>query len=374
MILVAYGFSDRKSCFHILGFLAFIVQLHCVAQITFLKEISARISVMKPDYREKLKAILGLFSIAVLLVVSTKVQGACSFTQSCGGGHGSNTHKFSNKSACDRKRKSTKSAIKRQGGGCSFSSCSCTGGSKSISTDKGNFNTNLQNAIQNSVQDAVSDFFKGSDNKKTAAIQRALEKRRRLERETIQKQRRIKACETSKAQQIQFRQDQADVLGQIKGVDSHQLAAKDIGSDVAMGGLKMDFDTYVDDQTTRRNALKLIKQNKKLHDWCLLHAPLRPQAATADFDCKYEMAMDRYVERQNRWEEKCQLSLELKVKDLTTRSDNCQKCELLRVNTNQACLNQLKLSSAGLKYAKCSNDTIREWFICKDQLKCWGLQ
>jgi hypothetical protein len=93
----------------------------------------------------------------------------------------------------------------------------------------------------------------------------------------------------------------------MKGSDDGGLGLKLESYDGEFSSL--DFKTYVDDESIRRDILAGIRGNeelKELYGWCVLHIPLRPTTLNPDgLDCDYEIALERFYERRNDWEAKC---------------------------------------------------------------------
>lgn len=245
--------------------------------------------------------IRAAFSVFLIALLPSGVQAGWSFTQSCGGGYGSNTHRFSSKSACQSKLAQTKRAIARQGGGCTFSSCK---GSDSSSTGRQSGSSGLSMkreigaAIGQAVGQAIVDGLFSSPRRNVYAEHQA---------ELARQRRRVAECETRKARSVAFDRDKADALSQMKGSDDEGLGLKLESYDGEFSSL--DFKTYVDDESIRRDILAGIRGNeelKELYGWCVLHMPLRPTAPTHDgLDCDYEIALERFYERRNDWEAKC---------------------------------------------------------------------
>lgn len=177
----------------------------------------------------------------------------------------------------------------------------CSSGGSSKTGRSGSSGLSTKRAIGAAVGQAIGQaivkgLFSSSPRRDVYAEHQA-----ELERQ----RRRVAECETRKARSIAFDRDKADTLSQMKDLDDDDLGLKLEDDD----GASMDFKTYHTDESIRRDILDGIrgdKKHKELYGWCVLHTPLRPTAPPHDgINCDYEIRLERFYERRNNWEAKC---------------------------------------------------------------------
>ncbi|MBI4348958.1 MAG: hypothetical protein HY553_19125 [Elusimicrobia bacterium] len=256
-----------------------------------------------------------LGALAALLALPFGLARAeCSFTQSCGGGHGAHTHRFASSSECESKLAETRRWNASVGGGCSFTSCSCSGSRGSepgigLPSGMGTREAFTSAMGQAAVNTLANDFARWLTTSEVAEGR----KRREVERLAALERQRLADLENKcrkREAETKFKVDKAELMGGFRGEIGGSTATS-----AGLGFRNLDSidpstrraETYTHLERERRDALAGSKADPVRLDWCKKHIPLCPtRPAQEAWSGHYDAMMGSYAEKMTAWEAYCQ--------------------------------------------------------------------
>jgi hypothetical protein len=300
-----------------------------------------------------------LILILIAISLPTLVYAECTLTLECGGGYGTRTMNFPDRSSCEAKLRETQNWLRSVGGGCDITNaCSCEQSSEPTYTPPSYTPPSYDYEAERLRQEKEQKIKIEEQRKKEE------EARRRQEEFERKKQEALKLLKGAESSEFDLKGvDTGKSLG-LKGIEGTEL--KDAPSDIKLKGTI--------DISSREDA--------SLADaWCKLNPPLYPVKPFVQIpDDQYERMMAWYKKRKTEWDQRCKEkdvraanalpdSSKEPSKDKPTPKDKdkptplpiaCSACWSNYDTDSSACATL----NTNIERLNCVNSALDKWVIC----------